>query len=103
MHCENTTSLARCADRVTSDLRSDGRDPDRIQMRGLPAKPLLDGSTKSGPRGDVAGAVSDLAHQKLMAAAVSGVLVGGTVDPQSRARSKSNGNTTSSSLGMMIW
>ena len=82
MHCENTASLARCAVRVAPALRSDGRNPDRSQMRGFPAKPRLDGSTGSGPRGDGVGAVSAVAHQKLMAAAVYGVLVGGTVDPQ---------------------
>jgi len=82
MHCENTASLSRCADRVAPDLRSDGRNPDRSQMRGFPAKPRLDGSTGSGPRGDGAGEVSDVANQKLMAAAVCGVLVGGTVDPE---------------------
>ena len=101
-HCENTASFARCAVRVAPDLRSDGRNPDRSQMRGFPAKPRLDGSTGSGPRGDGVGAVSAVAHQKLMAAAVYGVLVGGTVDPQSRERSKSDGNTTSRSMGMTI-
>ena len=102
MHCENTASLARCADRMAPDLRSDGRDHDRSQMRGFPAKPRLDESTGFGLRCDGAGAVSDVAHQKLMAAAVCGVLVGGTVDPRSRARSKSDGNTTSRRIGMMI-
>ena len=92
MHCETTASLARCADRVAPDLRSDGRDPDRIQMRSFPAKPRLDGSTGSGPRGDGAGAVWDVAHQKLMAAAVCGVLVGGAVDPKA-ARGASRAET----------
>lgn len=49
---QDTTSIARGADRMARRLRSNSRDPDRCQPRHRPAQPCLDGSTRSNLRGD---------------------------------------------------
>ena len=58
---QNTSCLARRADRMAPGLRPDGRGPDRRQPRRRPAQPRLDGSARPDPRGYRAGTIQDVA------------------------------------------
>jgi len=69
---QDTTSIARGADRMARRLRSNSRDPDRCQPRRRPAQPCLDGSAWSDPRDDGAGAVSDVEGRNLSRALCRG-------------------------------
>jgi len=62
---QDAARLARRADRMAPCLRPDGRGSHRRQPRGRPAQPRLDGSPWPDPRGDGAGAVSDVACGEL--------------------------------------
>ena len=68
---QDTPGLARGADRMAARLRPDGRGADRRQPRRRPAQPRLDGDAGSNPRGDGAGAVSDVAGSSPTARAIS--------------------------------
>lgn len=66
---QDTTSIARGADRMARRLRSNGRDPDRCQPRRRPAQPRLDGNARPYLRGDRTGAVSGVARHQLKTSA----------------------------------
>ena len=51
---------------MASHFRTDGRGTYRREPRSSAAQPGLDGSKRADPRGDWAGAVSNVAHIELM-------------------------------------